>query len=148
MIPRVVWCAAFLAITFNIPANAQSSAGSNVLQAFLTLWSKDAGMTQASVDRLYAPSVVYYGKRFSRQEVLADKLRFARHWPIRNYGQDPGSLKGSCSADGAHCILRAIITWSRETRSHVKTTGRAQLRLDFETVEGSRKIVRETARIL
>ena len=148
MISRTVWVAAFFATTFTPPANAQSSADGNVLQAFLTLWSKDAGVTQASVDRLYAPVVVYYGKRFSRRDVLADKLRFARHWPIRDYGQEPGSLKKSCSADGAHCILRAVMTWRRESQSHVTTTGRAQLRLDFETVEGNRKIVRETARIL
>ena len=30
----------------------------------------------AAVDRFYAPSVIYYGKRFSRADVLADKLRY------------------------------------------------------------------------
>lgn len=125
------------------PAN-----GSEVLQAFLTLWSRDSGVTAASVDRLYAPTVIYYGKHLSRADILADKQRFARHWPTRSYQDVPGSVTTHCEPDGLRCSLRAVIDWRRATRDGVETTGRAQLRLEFLPIEGNRKIVRESARPL
>ena len=146
-ITRAALFAACLAICC-VPAAAKPPGREDVLQSFLTLWSKDSGVTQASVDRLYAPQVIYYGKHLSRQDVLADKARFARHWPVREYASVPGSLTTQCVEGGKRCILRSLIIWRRATRLHQVTTGRAQLRLDFENIEGNRKIVREAARIL
>ena len=150
---RVLWCAAILSIGAACSAEAATGApaaasGPDVLQAFLTLWSRDDGVTKASVDRLYAPEVIYYGKQMSRAAVLADKQRFARHWPVRDYGQIPGTLTTSCTADYVRCTLKVTMTWRRATRDHQVTAGRARLKLEFVTVEGNRKIIREAARPL
>ena len=54
------------------PAFAQSGpepGDEGAIQAYLAMWSHNADVTAAAVDRFYAPTVVYYGKRFSRCRV-------------------------------------------------------------------------------
>ena len=141
--------AALSALPFLPPVRAAEQVdqqkGERILQAFFTLWSRDDGVTRANVEKLYAPQLIYYGKPFSREGVLREKLQFAHHWPQRDYREVPGSLRATCDPSGVRCTLRALITWRRATRSHEVTTGRAELRLEFA---GDRKITRESARIL
>ena len=133
------------AATGSVPVNAKAE---QTVQAFLMLWAHDEGVNEAAVQRLYAPEVIYYGKRFSRQQILADKLRFASHWPVRDYKQVPSTLTADCDRNGAVCTLRVLITWRRVTHSRQASFGKARLSLKFAVVEGNRKIVREAARIL
>ena len=118
------------------------------IQAYLTMWSRNSGITAAAVDRFYAPSVVYYGKRLSREEVLADKLRYIQAWPVRQYAEVPGSIEGRCNADRSLCHVSVIMAWRRTGRTHKVSVGRARIVFDFVPVDGSRKIARESARNL
>ena len=141
---------------FLVPLGAQAATGrarvnanaEQVVQAFLALWAHDDGVNDVTVHRLYAPEVTYYGKHFTRKQVLSDKLRFASHWPVRDDKQVPGTLSASCDRKGAVCTLRVLITWRRLTRSQQASFGKAHLSLQFALVEGNRKIVHEAARIL
>ena len=118
------------------------------IQAYLAMWSHNADITAAAVDRFYAPSVVYYGKRFSRAQVLADKLRYIRAWPVRQYLEVPGSIKAHCNADRSLCHVSVIMSWHRTGRNAEVSVGRARIAFDFVPADGSRKIARETARNL
>ena len=133
------------------PAFAQSGpepGDEGAIQAYLAMWSHNADVTAAAVDRFYAPTVVYYGKRFSRAQVLADKLRYIRAWPVRHYSEVPGSMEASCNADRSRCRVSVIMAWRRLGRDAEVSTGRARIAFDFVPVEGGRKIARESARPL
>lgn len=118
------------------------------LQSYLAMWSSNAGVTAGAVQRFYAPSVVYYGKRFSRAAVLADKRNYIRAWPVRSYREVPGTFSARCNGDRSLCHVSADMTWRRVSRHSDVSTGRARIAFDFVPVEGGRKIARESARVL
>lgn len=118
------------------------------VQGYLAMWSSNQAINEASVSRFYAPRVIYYGKAFSRAQVLADKASYIRHWPVRDYKEIPGSFAAHCNADRSLCKVSADMTWRRVSTSNTVSVGRARLTFDFIPVEGGRKIARESARIL
>jgi hypothetical protein len=120
----------------------------HAVQNYLAMWSSNAAINDASVSRFYAPRVVYYGKSFSRAQVLADKTTYVRRWPVREYREVPGSFVAHCNADRSLCKVSADMTWRRVNTSNAVSVGRARLTFDFVPVEGGRKIARESARIL
>lgn len=145
---RLILLATLLACS---PALAQSGpepGDEGAIQAYLGMWSHNADVTAAAVDRFYAPTVVYYGKRFSRAQVLADKLRYIRAWPVRHYSEVPGSIEAHCNPDRSRCRVSVIMAWRRLGRDARASTGRARIAFDFVPSDGGRKIARESARNL
>ena len=118
------------------------------IQAYLAMWGSGGRFDAQSVARFYAPQVVYYGKHFSRAQVLADKRRYARAWPVRHYAEVPGSFSGHCNAARTLCKVGVTMRWRRVGDAGKVSTGRARLGFDFVPVEGGRKIARESATIL
>ena len=135
-------------------AQAQDTDGASkadaerALQSYLALWSSESDVSKAAVSRFYAPRVVYYGKAFTRAQVLADKRAYARNWPVRHYREVPGSFAAHCNADRSLCRVSADMTWNRVSRTRAVSTGRAHLTFDFVATDGGRKIAREGARLL
>ncbi len=127
---------------------ASKADAERAVQGYLALWSSSGDISEASVSRFYAPRVIYYGKAFTRAQVLADKRAYARQWPVRVYREVPGSFAARCNADRSLCKVSADMVWRRVSRGQVVSTGRAHLRFDFVAVDGGRKIAREGARIL
>jgi hypothetical protein len=74
-------------------------------------WSRGNAAALAALDRLYATEVDYFGKRLSRDEVLADKRRFSERWPGRTYKVQ--SSYAECNA--SQCFVDGYLKW--ETRS-------------------------------
>ena len=133
------------------PALAQNKpvpGDEGAIQAYLAMWSHNADVTAAAVNRFYAPAVIYYGKRFSRAQVLADKLRYIQAWPVRHYSEVPGSIKASCNRDRSVCRVSVIMAWRRLGHDAQVSSGRARIAFDFVPIEGGHKIAREAARNL
>ncbi|MBV9537582.1 MAG: hypothetical protein JOY70_01470 [Acidisphaera sp.] len=128
-------------------ADAGSKAEQSI-QAYLSMWSSNGHFDASSVARFYAPQVVYYGKTFSRAQVLADKEAYIRQWPIRQYTEVPGSLVARCNPGRTICKISVLMRWRRVSASRKVSTGSARLEFDFVPVEGRRKIAREAASIL
>jgi len=118
------------------------------IQSYLSMWSSNGHFDASSVARFYAPRVVYYGKTFSREQVLADKEAYIRQWPIRQYSEVPGSLVARCNPGRTICKIKVVMQWHRVSASRRVSTGSARLEFDFVPVEGRRKIAREAASIL
>ncbi len=118
------------------------------IRAYLAQWSSDGHFDAGAVARFYAPLVVYYGKTFSREQVLRDKQSYVRQWPIRHYAEVPGSLSASCDPSRTICRVSVLMRWRRVSIARRVSTGQARMAFDFVPVEGSRKIARESARIV
>lgn len=128
--------------------NGTEADAEHALQAYLAMWSSNSGVTAAAVDRFYAPQVVYYGKHFSRAQVLADKQAYIRAWPQRAYHELPGTFSARCNADRTRCHVTADMSWRRVSRTGKVSVGRARLGFTFIPVDGGRKIARESAKLL
>ncbi len=118
------------------------------IQAYLAIWSSAKSFDASTVERFYAPHVVYYGKSFTRAQVLGDKDAYTRQWPVRVYREVPGSFAASCDQARTLCRVSTNMAWHRVSRTGRVSDGRARLTFDFVPVEGGRKIARESARIL
>ncbi|MDO9442655.1 MAG: hypothetical protein Q7T73_17345 [Beijerinckiaceae bacterium] len=114
------------------------------VQAYVDVWSTDAGVTAQSVETFYAPRAVYYGKSMSRAQILADKRRYVRAWPERRYRMVPGSVRVRCDAPREICRATGVMEWSRRSASGRRVVGAS--RMDFTLTRSSGgKIVRESA---
>ncbi len=146
--------AAAVLLAFATPLRAQvaddgtKADAEQAVQGYLAIWSSQKSFDPATVARFYAPRVIYYGKHFSRAQVLADKRAYVRQWPVRLYREVPGSFAATCDAGKTLCKVSADMTWHRVGRTGKVSDGRARLTFDFVPVEGGRKIAREAARIL
>lgn len=120
----------------------------SAIQAYLALWSHNADVTAAAVDRFYAPSVLYYGKHLTRAQVLADKQAYIKAWPVRHYSEVPGTIQAHCNGDRSRCRVSVIMAWRRVSRHARVSVGRARIAFDFVPVAGGRRIARESARDL
>ena len=87
------------------------AAHSSLSTAVISKWSGTNAAGLAGFDALYAAEIDYFGKRLSRDAVLADKRRFAKRWPERTY-KVPSSYT-ECNA--SECFVDGSVEW--ETRS-------------------------------
>ena len=127
------------------PAGAQIGpvpGDEGAIQAYLALWSRNADVGPAAVERFYAPTVVYYGKSLSRAQVLADKLRYIKAWPERAYREIPGTIDAHCNGNRSRCRVSVMMTWRRISRGGKSSAGRARIAFDFVPVDGTPKIAR------
>ncbi|HEY8579039.1 MAG TPA: hypothetical protein VIL72_04080 [Beijerinckiaceae bacterium] len=121
------------------PARAE-----RLLEEYVSLWSDDARVNAASVAQFYAPVVVYYGKRMDRRAVLADKLRYIRQYPERDYSIVPGSTRVRCEQGRSSCIVSGRMLIRLVDRRGRVTRRSASLRLEMIGAGGG-QIEREQA---
>ena len=57
----------------------------------------------------YAPEVSYYGKKRSREGVLADKFAWMERWPVRDYRVQEDSAEWKCNPSARLCVVRVLI---------------------------------------
>lgn len=144
----VALAALLAAALHTLPASAQpderldAPRAEQRLRDYVRVWEADERVGQRAMQAYYADEVLYYGKRMTRREVLADKRRFIRAFPERTYDIAPGSLRTRC--DRAQCEARAVLLWRRATPSGRTREGASALTLVFSAREGGR-IVRESA---
>ena len=57
----------------------------------------------------YAPEVSYYGKKRSREGVLADKFTWMERWPVRNYVVQEDSAQWQCNEGARLCVVKVLV---------------------------------------
>jgi hypothetical protein len=114
------------------------------VENFVDVWSRDDGVTMASVERLYAPRVIYYGKNMSRAAILADKRAYIARWPQRRYEIVPGSVDVACTKGNAQCRATALMRWTRADRAGREVRGSSRMAFLVSRDSGG-KIIRESA---
>jgi hypothetical protein len=57
----------------------------------------------------YAPEVNYYGKKRSREGVLADKFAWMERWPVRDYRVQEESAEWQCNESARLCVVKVIV---------------------------------------
>jgi clan AA aspartic protease (TIGR02281 family) len=115
----------------------------NAVRRFFAAWSDPSDRDGETMRRFYAPVVNFYGKQISRDEIMQEKLRFARRWPTRSYIPEPDSLQVSCSASAPVCTVVGTVDWSASGGSR-SSSGSARFSLSYQ---GGR-IVEEHGRVL
>ena len=81
---------------------------------YLQVWSSDSWASVEGVPYVYGPRVRFDGRNFSHADLIAEKERFIRQWPVRRYSHRPGSMQVICNAARQRCGVRSIIDYTAE----------------------------------
>lgn len=88
-----------------------SAAAVATMQGYLEAWSKASDPDGQAIRPFYAPTISYYGKQKSVDQVMIEKSAFARRWPSRTYEFVPGSILPEC-VNQTLCDVQGVVKWS------------------------------------
>jgi hypothetical protein len=114
------------------------------MERYHEAWSMGNASALAFMARGYAATVNYYGKPYSREQVIEEKRTFAKRWPQRAYSVKPGSARVACQAI---CTVTAIVEWFAQSSTRNKTSsGVAEFGFIWDPASG--QITAETSKVL
>ena len=106
-----------------------------IAHRYLQVWSSSNWASLEGVPYAYGPRVRFYGRNYTHADLLAEKERFIRQWPVRHYVHRPGSMQIICNEVKQRCGIRSIIDFTaanpaRGTEKH--GSARFDLGISFE----------------
>ena len=111
---------------------------------YLQLWSSDNTAPIARVPDMYARTVTFYGRRYTQDQLIAEKRRAIQRWPSRRYVHRPGTMQVSCNLSAQRCVTRSIIDFEVSSyRRHAAKRGSARFDLGISFAERGPRIVHE-----
>jgi hypothetical protein len=114
--------------------------------AYLQYWSAPADVALEAASRLYAPQILFYGRRTSARAVFEEKRRFVRRWPVRDYRPITGTMRTTCDGSPPICRVRTAIEFTASNpRRRRRSQGTALLELHVSFAGGDPVIVAETS---
>ena len=90
----------------------------------------------ATLNKLYADTVTYFGNEMSRDEVITKVQRFLARWPSRQYKPKEGSVIIDCNDEVLACSVSGVMQFdSRSPIRNEQVTGEAtfEYRLRFSS---------------
>lgn len=121
---------------------------SNFITSLFASWSSPNAQMLEAMGDVYDDLVNYYGKVVSREEVIADKQRFAARWPQRAYGISPGTLMVRCDDSSLACTVSGVTDWAA-ARNARRATGAASFYYVVRASnDGLLKITEESSKVV
>lgn len=79
------------------------------IQEFYRRSSESTPDAYKFVASAYATEVNYYGKKRSREGVLADKFAWMERWPVRDYRVREETAEWQCNENARLCVIRVLV---------------------------------------
>ena len=118
-----------------------------LLTSMNQLWSQPNDQSLPLIPSYYAQTIDFYGDIISQAELVSEKEKFAKRWPLRQYFVEPGSAKISCTLAG--CMVTSIINWSaRSPERNAQASGRSTWDLVLMRFGGRLLISSETGKTI
>ncbi|MDO1585259.1 hypothetical protein [Rhizobium oryzicola] len=126
------------------PARTPEDKAKALTAAYYDAWSRRNSDAMASLERLYATTVDFYGKPTAGEAVMEQKRDFGDRWPVRAYSARIESLRVTCSGT---CRVDGSVDWyaRRESGDRV-SSGTAEFSLTWDTASG--QIVSEAGKVV
>jgi hypothetical protein len=123
-----------------------AAAAQDLTVAYLQYWSAPADVALDAAARLYAPQILFYGRRTSARAVFEEKRRFLRRWPVRDYRPITGTMRTTCDGGPPICRVRTAIEFTASNpRRRRRSQGTALLDLQVSFAGGDPVIVAEAS---
>jgi hypothetical protein len=78
---------------------------------YLQVWSVDGAASVRGVPSLYERAATFYGRTYTHHQLIGEKRRAIRRWPIRRYAHHPGTMRIKCDLPSRRCMVRSIIDY-------------------------------------
>ena len=126
--------------------DALAVAALNFVRLNIRYWSQNTANVATGVDAFYAEQIHFYGKEWTREQVMADKADFMQRWPVRAYDIDENNTRVSCTDN--LCAVEAKIVFFAHSQARADTSrGLAQFSYVVD-MSGDPRIVSETSAVL
>lgn len=143
------------------PVNPPSASSSNVdielrQKTAIFLVNLYAGVSGPNNDVLeqvsqnYAGQVKYFGKPYTREQVLVELQRFYERWPMRSYRMQPSSLVINCDQSAMTCAASGLLDFDcRSPERSQRSSGVASFAyvLKYSSPQESPVIVEESGEV-
>lgn len=107
-----------------IPDTALYTQAQELLLSVNNVWSLPNAASLLQLPDFYLGSTKFYGTWMTRDEVMAEKAKFAQRWPVRRYAVEPDSVSVYCGENA--CTIDAIISWVAEAPERgARSSGRS-----------------------
>jgi len=115
-----------------VPEMEQRTA--EIATRYLQVWSSNDVGAVANVPYIYGQRVTFYGRPYSQSQLIAEKRRAIKQWPIRHYSHRPGAMRIYCNFENQKCGARSIIDFqvhNPERRLAKRGSARFDLGISF-----------------
>lgn len=92
----------------------------NFVQLNIRYWSQNSPDIEAGMRAFYADNIVFYGKNWTKAQVMADKAGFIERWPVRAYDLDERNTTVSCAED--LCEIEAQVVFFAHSPARADTS--------------------------
>ena len=102
---------------------------------YLEVWSSNDAASVQGVPYVYGPRVRFYGRDYSQADLMAEKRRAIRQWPVRRYSHRPGTMTVLCNVAQQRCAARSTIDFEArnpERGTAKRGSARFDLGISFE----------------
>ena len=91
----------------------------------------------------------YYGKPTSRAEVLKDKERYVKSWPVRSYRLLTESIRTSCDESKSRCQINGVVEFGlANPATGRRSSGTASFDYGIRFVPDGARIFYEQGKVL
>jgi hypothetical protein len=117
---------------------------------YLSYWSGVSVVSLEDVGHYYSFPIQFYGRRILLpDELIAEKQRFIRRWPDRDYAAVPGTLRSSCDSGRPVCHVSGLFSFSANDPQRGRASaGTGQLELEVSLDGASPKIISENSKVI
>jgi clan AA aspartic protease (TIGR02281 family) len=114
-----------------VSAGMDEATATQLAIAYLSAWSDPRDPDGIRIRSFYADTVNFYGHATPVDELMKQKLAFARRWPSRTYVVRANSLAAQC-ADGHTCTVTGVLDWQASNDvANRRSTGMANFSMAF-----------------
>ncbi|MFC5555275.1 hypothetical protein [Methylobacterium iners] len=115
-----------------------------IAERYLQIWSSGNAAAVTGVPYMYGPTVQFYGRVYSQDQLIDEKRRAIRQWPVRRYVHRPGTMRITCNVPQRKCAARSIIDFSVSNPARqTGKTGSARFDLGISFAERQPRILYE-----
>lgn len=133
------------------PAALQSGAESEIaglVESYHHHWSASGDVTYGYVRQYYADQVMFYGMAVEQSDIYADKLKFSKRWPLRNYRMKAGSLDVDCFS-ATDCHASYVVEFDASSPARKKSaSGLSRGFISLHRFPEGWKITQETSEVI
>jgi len=100
--------------------------------AYFAHWSESNSDALRYFETAYAGTINFDGHPVPRQLLMAEKRKYAAHWPERIYTTRPSTIKATCTESTSECTITGQVEWDcRDIDGGQRSVGLANFTLQI-----------------
>jgi clan AA aspartic protease (TIGR02281 family) len=114
------------------PGDDAQQTAQRIATTYFAAWSDPRDPSGGTIRRFYGPTVRFYGRAISVDDLMAQKAAFAHRWPTRAYAPRASSVVIRC-VDAHACTVTGVVDWiASDTATGRRSAGVADFSMGLQ----------------